>query len=564
MRLGIRLKVLLGFAAVLLICTISGIVAYSTIRNQMSYFEDFYQKDVYQLQLAQDIRFYDITLTDCVRGILINPSDKTERSKYEQYAGAVDQAIKKARDMADTDEKKSIFAEIDKYNQQLVDLETKMMETAEDRTSALEIFNGEYSKLRKIFSDNLNKYVEIQKAAMDNQMIFVNKTMSSKSYLALICLIISIIAGILFSLIIANAVISPVLTMKREIDILVEKGGDLTKRVEVSSRDEIGDLAYSLNGFLNNLRHIISEIISESSKMKDSADAANELIADLNSDIQDVSATTEELSAGMEETSASTQEMNATSEELENAVMSIAQKAQESSDVSSEISTRANQIKSNASASQNEAQHVYGDTHGKLKAAIEQSKAVEQIGKLSETILQITSQTNLLALNAAIEAARAGEAGKGFAVVADEIRKLAEDSKIAAMEIQKVTQLIVLSVDNLAQNSGRILQFIDEKVVSDYEKFVKASEQYDQDALHFNGISTDLSATTEELLASIQNMVKAIDEISKANNEAAKGTQNIAERSGVVTQKAFNVSKEADTVKHSSEKLILLLSRFKV
>ena len=178
--------------------------------------------------------------------------------------------------------------------------------------------------------------------------------------------------------------------------------------------------------------------------------------------------------------------------------------------------------------------------------------------------MQITSQTNLLALNAAIEAARAGEAGKGFAVVADEIRKLAEDSKVAVTEIKKVTQLIVASVGNLVENSGDILKFIEEKVVNDYKMFVQTSVQYDQDAIHFKDISTDLSATTEELLASIQNMVKAIEEITSSNSEAAKGTQNIAEKSGTVTEKASNVSSEADRVKNSSEKLILLLSKFKV
>ena len=149
---------------------------------------------------------------------------------------------------------------------------------------------------------------------------------------------------------------------------------------------------------------------------------------------------------------------------------------------------------------------------------------------LSNTILDITSQTNLLALNAAIEAARAGEAGRGFAVVADEIRSLAENSKNAANEIQKVTNDVILSVENLSINSQEILGFIDKTVISDYASMVNISDQYNKDAELVNDIVTDLSATTEQLSASIQNMVKAINEVTSATNEGALGTSNIAEK----------------------------------
>lgn len=97
---------------------------------------------------------------------------------------------------------------------------------------------------------------------------------------------------------------------------------------------------------------------------------------------------------------------------------------------------------------------------GKLSKAIEDTKFVDEINKLLETILDITDQTNLLALNAAIEAARAGEAGKGFAVVAEEVRKLAEESSNTAGQIQKITETVVSSVKELANNSQQLLDFM--------------------------------------------------------------------------------------------------------
>jgi methyl-accepting chemotaxis protein len=256
--------------------------------------------------------------------------------------------------------------------------------------------------------------------------------------------------------------------------------------------------------------------------------------------------------------------MNATVEEIGAAIDSLAMKAQDGAKVAVEISERANNLKLHAVESQKSATEIYANTYEKLINAIEKSKAVEQINVLSDTILDIAAKTNLLALNAAIEAARAGEAGKGFAVVADEIRALAEDSKTAVNEIQKVTKEVVLSVEDLSQNSQGILNFIDKTVISDYASMVNISDQYNNDAELVNNMVTDFSATAEELLASAQNMNRAIDEITSANNENAVGTSKIAEKTSVVIENAEEVIKYCMITKQSSQKLIELVSKFKV
>jgi len=110
--------------------------------------------------------------------------------------------------------------------------------------------------------------------------------------------------------------------------------------------------------------------------------------------------------------------------------------------------------------SQESAKALMIEAEKNLNKAIEDSKAVEQIDILTDSILQITNQTNLLALNAAIEAARAGEAGKGFSVVADEIRKLAEDSRRNATKIQEITASALKSVKQLAKNATIVLNFL--------------------------------------------------------------------------------------------------------
>jgi len=196
--------------------------------------------------------------------------------------------------------------------------------------------------------------------------------------------------------------------------------------------------------------------------------------------------------------------------------------------------------------------------------AINQAKAVEQINELSNAILGITSQTNLLALNAAIEAARAGEAGKGFAVVADEIRKLAEGSKTSVSRIQEVTKEVLAVVNALSSSSVEITDFIEKKVLNDYEDLVQLSERYNELTKVINNIVMEFSSTSEELLASMQNMVQAITQITASANEEAMGAANIAQKTEEIVHMAENVVNLASKSNEISESLIRLVKQFKI
>ncbi len=374
-----------------------------------------------------------------------------------------------------------------------------------------------------------------------------------------------ILISLVITYIIARNFCKPIKAASEHLKIIAE--GDFSKEIPqqyMKNIDEVGVLAKSIDAMQKSLRKVVREVIEQSSVVSKMLTNINTEVEELNKNIQEISATTEQLSAGTEETAASTQEMNATAEEIAAAIESMASKAQEGAITVNSVSDMSEKMKENALLSKTSAMEIYIRNKEDLQNAIEQSKAVNQISILSKAILDITSQTNLLALNASIEAARAGEAGKGFAVVADEIRKLAEDSKTTISSIQQIASIILEAVQALSTSSAEIMDFIDTKVMNDYDYLVSSSDEYNRSAYNISNIVNNFSLTAEELLASIHNIVNAVDAIAISANEGAQGTSDIADSVASIAQMSNAVIENSDLAKIKSNMLIELVSKFRV
>ncbi|MEL1134334.1 methyl-accepting chemotaxis protein [Desulfitobacterium sp. THU1] len=387
----------------------------------------------------------------------------------------------------------------------------------------------------------------------------------SISLMVLIVSAIMLLLTILLITISTKKITTPIIKSTQYLEVIA--GGDFSQEVDprfLARKDEVGSIANAINDMKNSIKKLVNSIKHESLEIEEKVnDVMNNVIV-LSTSLEEISATTEEVAASMEETSAASEEMSATTQEIEKAVQLIAEKSQQGASSAREITIRAEDTKRNVTAARKKATDIFMDTQEKLEQAIIESKVVSQINLLSEAIMQITEQTNLLALNAAIEAARAGEAGRGFSVVSDEIRKLAEQSRGAVMQIQEVTTKVTAAVDNLSQSSNSLLTFVSVDVNNDYDVMLEVADKYSEDAIFVDKLVSDFDDTSEQLLVSIQNLTYAINGVAQAANEGASGTSDIANRATEVNLKANEVKEQTLKTRDSANRLEAEITRFKV
>lgn len=327
------------------------------------------------------------------------------------------------------------------------------------------------------------------------------------------------------------------------------------KRLLLQGTKEIYALKYSAETLTKVLEKLMGELELGSKKLLDSVTNNLNDVSSSNAKVTHVSATMEELSASMDEVSATIKSLN---QELQSSLVQIgeiADKANENCKVLEQVKTNAAKDYESAEHGRNEANQMVGGIRSALEQSIEKSRYVDRIMGFTGEILTIASQTNLLALNASVEAARAGEAGKGFSVVASEIRTLAERSRNAANKIEEISTLVTASVSELSGDSKKMLEFIQNMVLPDYENYLKTADNYYNNANESNSLMNRFSIQAEEIRTSMSSFGEGMENITTTVNESAAGIESASNHIIELAESMASISAEAGNNKVIAESL---------
>ena len=228
-------------------------------------------------------------------------------------------------------------------------------------------------------------------------------------------------------------------------------------------------------------------------------------------------------------------------------VQDMAEECSAITDYSAAMKIRANEMETVAQTNTEVIQKKAVDILKVLEEAIENSKSVDQVTKLTKDIVEISSTTNLIALNASIEAMRAGEAGKGFAVVASEIKSLAGSCSETAGRIQEINQIVTNAVHNLSKHSQDMADYLSETILTEFQEFVCSGRQYKEDADYVKEMIDAFNSRTDRLRNSMSEIAASIDSITRAIDDGAAGITGVAGSTKSLVEDMADITGRMDT-----------------
>lgn len=351
-------------------------------------------------------------------------------------------------------------------------------------------------------------------------------------------LLMVILTTLLFIIVVvffaSKAIVDPINKAVEGLKDIAEGEGDLTMRLEAKTKDEVGEMAYWFNIFIEKLQGLIKQIANNSKVVGNNS---NEL-----------STISESLLEGADDTSARSSNVASAAEEMSTNLNTVAAAMEESSTNASMVATAAEQMSSTINEIAENAEKARGVSTEAVSQAGRASDKMQElgdaalkIGKVTETITEISEQTNLLALNATIEAARAGEAGKGFAVVANEIKELAKQTAEATFDIKNLIDHVQGTTQSTEEEINQITSVIGG--VNDIVGTIATAVE-------------EQTAATQEIANNIAQASQGIQEVNENVNQSSTVATDISQDISEVSAAAQNISQNSNDVKKSAQELL--------
>jgi methyl-accepting chemotaxis protein len=358
--------------------------------------------------------------------------------------------------------------------------------TPEASRRALEMARTQTAPLLKKYAEAAGTIVNFNKSGADEAGEAIEASVASAQLGVLVGIGAALIFAIFISIFVVRSITQPLAAANKIVATVAQ--GDLRKKADVTSQDELGKMTMAINGMIDNLRETAAGITAASTNVSSGS--------------EEMSSTAQQLSQGATEQSAAAEESTSSMEEMTSSIQQNADNARQTDKIASKAAED-------------------GKTSGDAVARTVQ--AMKEVAEKINIIEEIARKTDLLALNAAVEAARAGEHGKGFAVVASEVRKLAERSQTAAAEISRLTADGVKTADGAGQLLAKLVpdiqktaELVREIAAASVEQSTgatqvsKAIQQLDQVIQQNAAASEEMASTAEELSSQAEVLQSAI------------------------------------------------------
>jgi methyl-accepting chemotaxis protein len=415
--------------------------------------------------------------------------------------------------------------------------------------------NGSNSQ-KKALEDAILGLVAFQTKKSQDQYEAADKSFTFSRNLTLGLIVFSMILAMVFGTLLTRIIARPINQVKNKLAEISNAGGDLTQRLAVHSRDEVGQLAKEFNSMMDSIQGIIREVLNHSKLVAETSHELTERAVKTSQASEEISLAVKQIAAGADTQVQNLTETSVSMNQMSCGVQQISSNSMEVSFASSHATDIAKDGQAIIDRSMNKIEKVTTMVTNSAEMMKNLGDRSQAIGKIVDVITGIANQTNLLALNAAIEAARAAEHGRGFAVVADEVRKLAEESRRAAGQIAEMIKEIQEETSKVSQFMVTGTQEVQEGLAAakeaknSFDQIHQAIETVSKQITEVSAATEQMAAGTQDVLESVQTIVQiseaATDETGKAYSavdESLSLMDEIVSSSNAMTQVAMDLQK---------------------
>lgn len=556
-NLKIGRKLTIGFAVMILFMMVIGLNGYRSVflieedlveilETDLAGINNLLQadRDLHQLLVAERSMIFANAKSDVFKSLVAD---------YEENLKQFEDRWEKYRTLAKTGDTE-LISKFEQAKEEWKALSRKVVDgriadTRAGRREALDLSLGfakqKSDEMRKVI-DKLSdkKLLLMAKEKKDTQIIYRRTVISLLAVTG-----IGLVVGIGLSFLLGRGITRPLNKAVDGLKDIAEGEGDLTTRLHVESKDEVGELARWFNVFIERLQTIIKGISDNTDTLHNSSTGLSTISQQMSLGAEGASSKIDLVASATEEMNANMNNIAATMEQASTNVEIVASSAEQMASTIDEIAQNSEKARS-----------ITGGAVTLTKSSSDRveglGQAAQEISKVTETITDISEQTNLLALNATIEAARAGEAGKGFAVVANEIKDLARQTAEATDEIRNRIQSIQDSI------SGTI---------TDIEQVPKVINEVNEIVSTIATAVEEQSVTTREIASNVAQVSEGIQEVTKnvAGNSNVTGdiTTDISEvnrAAGEMANSSSQINMSAEELAKVADQLKSMVDQFKV
>lgn len=405
----------------------------------------------------------------------------------------------------------------------------------------------------------VNDWVVYVEADKDDVLSSITSIITSSLIVGGLLILLAVVIGI----IVTGKITKPITKLTTVINDISEL--NMTDEHEIPiTKDEIGVMGTAVARMKHQLQEIVGDLNGISGKLVSDSNTLYDISENVTEASTNNSATNEELAASMESTSQSTENVTNSVQDMNSSAIEVANKINEGTNLTSSAMDKAEEIHERTRQAREETLKVYDEIKGTSEQAIIQAKEVQKINELANAIQEIADQTTLLSLNASIEAARAGEQGRGFAVVASEIANLASESTTTGANIVTIVAQVNTSVETLTKCLVDALEFLENKVMNDYDAFMESSDEYSSAAKNIEDFMNQANEEVDQLKSAISSITDAMDSINRNINECSIGINDIANKTTEVVELTSESFERSNNCKTSASELQDITSRFQI